>query len=1073
MRITKIHPAPEAVTDPEGLYRQIVFVTLAEEEGLAQGVRITLRRRDGGGQEVKTLTHDIARGAEVKLGFWIPVRPDEVGAEIPVDLVVEPGPQTESTTFTVPPRTRFPLRLDRLKSDLKRRIEATAWEGDPFEGARFRADVEDYLAQHDVVYQRPVDHWSDGLLLGNGDFGGMVTGAETFRFWMQKADLWATDSRGIGTGRCWAGLLALDLGRKFDPATDRFEDRLSLYEGRLERTWSGPGWEAGVNAYVHSSRNVARIHCRIRSGTPVSPVLRLERPVHAFRPPSPPSSLTPGAKDRTLSLEHVLPNLRYTVIASVRGADGQADHQVDAQGTSCSFTASPATELDFEVFVAIATDREDAKPPDRAMDLVKTSMEANPEADRAAHRAWWGRHWNASFVSLPDRFVEHAYTCGLYQQACVSRAEQAISFMGLSYMGDTPPWMDGYTTDAQTPLMWWSIYPANRLDLGYTYMRTFLEMVPEFIEHSPHAGMEVPHQMLPLWAGGHRWVATTYPNPHKSSTPWMHLNFWQHYKLTGDVGFLRDYLYPMMASAARYGRSVMTEGADGKLHILHSHSPEQADTDVDPAIDRAHFGAVLDHLIEASETLGEDDETRRLWQEMRDRLFDYAQDAEAIHEAGSIAQPYRCHPSVFSAVYPTGEVTPDHPLYRKFLRTFEVTTSLVAFRGVARHEAFPGFDGGFEPVGFTAGWLPTVAARLDLPEQARKLCYVPFLHSCLKPNGLIALADPRHGDWTTGRIPLVEGTNVLCASVHEGLLQVRDGVVHLFPGMLAGETARFANLRVEGAFLLSAEQRDGKILYVSIRSLIGGTCRVRNPWGGVRIEAIGGGDVKETSERILGIETRAGGLYAVTPADGAWQDIPEIKLTGGRLPGPHVFPSSALHQYAEGRNFYPWTRGTGQIVRDGNLTIGLPPPSPDLPTDPMAALDADSRGWQRVLDPEPPADPEALKRALQSADWKVRQDAVRRLGAVSPLDLAAIRSAIGDPHPIVRRTALASLARQNEREAAIALARVALLGPDPADRAEALRLLFYVDDGLVARAIRDRRLIGEVEKSPPRPGEKA
>ena len=73
----------------------------------------------------------------------------------------------------------------------------------------------------------------------------------------------------------------------------------------------------------------------------------------------------------------------------------------------------------------------------------------------------------------------------------------------------------------------------------------------------------------------------------------MHLNFWQHYKLTGDVEFLRDYLYPLMASAARYGRSVMTGGEDGRLHILHSHSPEQANTDVDPAIDRAHFGAVL------------------------------------------------------------------------------------------------------------------------------------------------------------------------------------------------------------------------------------------------------------------------------------------------------------------------------------------------------------------------------------------------------------------------------------------------------------------------------------------------
>ncbi|OGG43765.1 MAG: hypothetical protein A3F84_13375 [Candidatus Handelsmanbacteria bacterium RIFCSPLOWO2_12_FULL_64_10] len=1068
MRILRIYAAPEAVTDPEGVYRQIVFVFLRDEEALAQGTKITLRRKDGKGQEVKALTHDIAQDAEVKLGFWVPVRPDEVGAEVPVEIVVErsTGPQTASGAFTVPHRTRFPLRLDRLRSDLKRRIEASAWDGDPFAGARFRTDVEDYLAQHEVVYRRPVDHWSDGLLLGNGDFGGMITGAGEFRFYTQKADLWATDSKGVGTGRCWAGLLALDLGRPFDATTDQFEDRLSLYESRLERTWTGPGWEARVSACVHSARNVTRIRCSIRSGTPVSPVLRLERPVHPFRPPSPPSSVRAGAKDRTLYLDHALPNLRYALVASIQGAEGQVAYQTDARGAQTSFTASPSTSLDFEILVAIATDREAPEPLNRAMGLVKTSMETDPDADRAAHRAWWGRHWNASFISLPDRFIEHAYCCGLYQQACVSRSEQAISFMGLSYMQDNPPWMDGYTTDAQTPLMWWSIYPANRLDLGYTYMRTFLEMVPEFIEHSPHAGMEVPHQMLPLWAGGHRWVATTYPNPHKSSTAWFHLNFYQHYKLTGDTEFLRDYLYPIMASAARYGRSVMTEGEDGRLHILHSHSPEQSGTDVDPAIDRANFGVLLNHLIDAAEVLGEDAETRHLWQEARDRLFDYPQDADAIHEAASIAQPYRCHPSVFSAIYPACEVTPGHPLYRKFLRTFEVTTGLIAFRGVARHEAFPGFDGGFEPVGFTAGWLPTVASRLDLPEQARRLFYSPFLRFCLKPNGLIALSDLRHGDWPTGRIPLVEGTNVLCAAVHEGLLQVRDNAVHLFPGMLAGETARFANLRVEGAFLLSAEQREGRVLYFSVRSLVGGACQARNPWGAgrVRIEELGSGDVKEASGEVLRIETRAGDLCAVTPSGAAWRDISEIRLTGGRLPGPRLLPFADLQRHAAGQNFYPWIRGSGQIIRDGNLYLGLPPLSPDLPTDPMAGLDADSRGWRRLADPEPPADPEALKKSIESADWKARQDAVRRLGMVSPPDLAAILSATDDPHPIVRRTALASLARLNDREAAIALARIALLAPDPADRAEAQRLLFYVDDSLVARGFRDRRLIAEVEK---------
>ena len=1066
MNIHAIRAAPEAVIDKDGVYRQIVFVTLSDEDGIPEGCRITLRRTDGNGEEAKSVTHAVREGEETRFGFWIPVDEAEVGQEIPVGVDVElaRGVQGAAGKFKVPKRVRFPLRLDRMGEMLRKRIQESAWTGDCFAGSRFRPDVEAYLSQHDVVYRRPVDHWQDGLLVGNGDFGGMITGGDDFRFWMQKTDLWATDDRGVGTGRCWGGLLRIDMGRPFNPEADRFEDRLSLYEGRVERNWSGDGWEARIAGYVHADRNLARIRCHLRSDGPVSPRISLERAAHKFPATGTSSSIGYGGEDREIWMEHVLPNMTYAISTIVKSSEAQVGHENLADRNGRSLKLPSSRSFDFEVLVSIGTDRECGTPLTRARDMTAEGASVDPEADLSTHRDRWGEYWNASFVELQDKFIEHAYYFGMYQQACVSRSEQATSFMGLSYMKDNPPWMDGYTTDAQVPVIWWSIYPSNRLDLGYPYVRTFLEMIPEFIEHSPHGGMEVAYQTLPLWAGGHRWLATVYPNPHKSSTPWFHLNFWQHYKLTGDAAFLRDYLYPLMASSARYGESVMTEGEDGRVHVVDSQSPEQSGSKLDPAIDRAMFGSLLDHLIEAGEALGEQDENRT-WREMRERLFDYPQDDKSVHESQKLGHPYRCHPSVFSGVYPVCEVTPDHPLYEKFLKSLEITTDLIAYRGVARHEAFPGFDGGFEPVGFTSGWLPIVASRLDLPDLSRNLFYSPFLRFCLKPNGQVALADLRQGEWEIGRLSIVEGTNVLCACVHEWLLQVRHGVVHLFPGALPGEPMRFTNFRIEGGFLLSSERRGDHVAYFSIRGTHDGTCRVANPWGRkrVRVESLTQDNVSEMTGEVLSIETREGEIYGVTPSGTAWDDIDHQELSGERMSGPRIAASSEVQRYGKGQNFYPWLRGAGQIVRDGNLYIGMPEPSSDLPTDPMASLDSSTNRWQWEVDPEFSVDHETLMENLGSGEWKVRQDALRRMGAFSSPDLTRIQSMLDDPHPIVRRTAQASLARSGEQKAGDLLARVALLGTDPGDRAEALRFLRLMEDEVVLKAVRDKGLVGEVE----------
>ena len=82
--------------------------------------------------------------------------------------------------------------------------------------------------------------------------------------------------------------------------------------------------------------------------------------------------------------------------------------------------------------------------------------------------------------------------------------------------------------------------------------------------------------------------------------------------------------------------------------------------------------------------------------------------------------------------------------------------------------------------------------------------------------------------------------------INESLVQSYTGQIRVAPVKLKN-TARFARLRTEGAFLLSGEiQSGGKVSYLAITSEAGVPCNLVRPWDGpVRVRRAGfdgGGD---------------------------------------------------------------------------------------------------------------------------------------------------------------------------------------------------------------------------------------
>jgi len=145
----------------------------------------------------------------------------------------------------------------------------------------------------------------------------------------------------------------------------------------------------------------------------------------------------------------------------------------------------------------------------------------------------------------------------------------------------------------------------------------------------------------------------------------------------------------------------------------------------------------------------------------------------------------------------------------------------------------------------------------------------------LHPNGL----------WL---IPCMDGSVSVANIVQEMLIQSWSdpakegpGIIRIFPAFpSAWKDAVFDNLRTEGAFLVSAERKEGVTQWVRIKSLASEPCLVRPGLNGkVRIK----GNREHTLEQV------SPGIYEIGMKKGD-----EVLLYSGIMPAAEVKPLTSV-----------------------------------------------------------------------------------------------------------------------------------------------------------------------------------
>lgn len=335
---------------------------------------------------------------------------------------------------------------------------------------------------------------------------------------------------------------------------------------------------------------------------------------------------------------------------------------------------------------------------------------------------------------------------------------------------------------------------------------------------------------------GASWGSTT------SGSAWLCQHLWDHYLFTRDKAFLK-WAYPIMKGSARFYADMLIEEPKHKwLVTAPANSPENgfrlpdqtvAHVVMGPTIDMQLLRYLFDACIKSSRVLGVDADFRRELTRKRSRLAPtrVGSDGRVMEwlEEYEEPEPTHRHISHLWGLYPGSEITAS------------VTPQLAA---AARKTLEARGD---ISTGWSLAHKMNLWARLGDGNRAHLL-----LAMLLSPVGSrakqgVTFAGGSYDNLFDAHPPFqIDGNFGATAGVGEMLLQSSGNVVQLLPALPdAWSEGQVKGVRARGGFELDIAWKDGKLTAATLRSKLGGACKVKY------------------GEKILTLKTKVGRSYSI------------------------------------------------------------------------------------------------------------------------------------------------------------------------------------------------------------------
>lgn len=417
-----------------------------------------------------------------------------------------------------------------------------------------------------------------------------------------------------------------------------------------------------------------------------------------------------------------------------------------------------------------------------------------------AHRDWWHGYYPKSFLTIDDPVKENFYWIQMYKLACATRADRAL-------IDNTGPWL----TVTPWPNAWWNLnvqltyWPlnaSNHLDLAGSLENAIYGNTGNLRNNLPEAhrddALAINRSSDLECRSGEIGIPGASPNAEVGLLPWTCHNLWLIYRHKMDDNLLRDKLFPVLRQSMNYYLKFLRKEDDGCWHLPATYSPEYGSAE-DCNFDLALLRWGCRTLLDIAGRLGIDDPLTARWQDVADNLTPFPTDETEGLMIGR-NKPYAFshrHYSHMLAAYPLHlldpAVTENRALIERSMKHW-----------FSKPEGLRGYS-------FTGA--SSISSLLGKGDDA--LFYLDQLFSdFLSVNTLYVEAGP-----------VIETPLSGVQSMYDMLLQSWGDRIRIFPAIpSAWRNVAFSDLRTEGAFLVTAERRDGQTHFVSVRSLASEPC---------------------------------------------------------------------------------------------------------------------------------------------------------------------------------------------------------------------------------------------------------
>ena len=676
----------------------------------------------------------------------------------------------------------------------------------------------DFLGRHDLLWDTMPAQWGDAPFLGNGRLAVSLRSEslDDSSLWFSIDNIDVYDRRDPSWG--WTAYSRSryhvgDLLLKTAGQITGIRMRLVLHDGELTGTLSTSAGSIEFVAFVHPSRMIAAVRLRTSAGEKGCSWQWRAGKAASSRPP------VRDARDQIeYQKKYGHPAQIWTdnpepEISHSRGMH-QCVQRLLAGGAYSTAWRDDSTSDDEQVLFACCL----MSWPHRdsihdSLSELRRAYAIGFDSLRNSNRVWWHKYYPASFISIPNSQFEGFYWIQMYKFGCASPKETGI-------IDTHGPWLQPtnwpyVTWNLNTQISYWALQPSNRLGLADGLFSALDKHLPQLQRNADEPSLQ--KQVAFLGHCSQQDLRAPQSADVRFEREWGNLlwichNYWLQYRFTMDRSILQDRLFPLLRLGVNFYLPHLKVGADNRLHLPLTFSPEIGSTR-DCCYDLALLKWACTTLITASDVLNSSDSLLPQWQQVNTCLAAYPVDEHGLRIGLDLAASPHRHFSHLLMIYPLYLMNWDdisaRPLIEKSVDYW--------YEGARRanHDA-----------GFTLAVGSSFYSSMQNGDKAL-VCLNNLLNS---PTGM--------GKLMSNTMYAESGQNIetplaAAQAYHDMLLQSWGGRLRIFPAVpTSWRDLVFHNLRAQGAFLVSARMEKGSVAWLRIKSLNGERCIIQCGFSG-------------------------------------------------------------------------------------------------------------------------------------------------------------------------------------------------------------------------------------------------